>query len=128
MPSPPATGTGACTIVGPLLRPTDFGVAAGQVLADASAVRLDDGRVRLYIFAQDRGIVSAVSLTAEGVSFVPEAGARMPDGSGMPRVVARPEGGWRIFYTSGGGIRSAVSTDGLTFTVETGATMRGSDL
>jgi hypothetical protein len=85
-----------------------------------SAVWLDDGRVRLYIFAQGRGVVSAVSLTPEGASFVPEAGARLPDGSGMPRVVARPGGGWRIFYTSGNGIRSAVSTDGLTFTVETG--------
>ena len=120
MPSPPATATGACTIVGPLLSPTDFGVAAGQVLADSSAVRLADGRVRLYIFAQGRGVVSAVSLTPEGASFVAEAGARLPDGFGMPRAVARPEGGWRLFYTSGDGIRSASSTDGLTFTVETG--------
>lgn len=117
---PPSGPAGACTIVGPLLGPTDFAVPAGQVLADASAVRLEDGRVRLYMFAQGRGIVSAISLTAEGVSFVPEAGTRMPDGSGMPRVVARPGGGWRIFYTSGGGIRSAGSADGLTFTVEAG--------
>lgn len=120
MPSPPATGSGACTIVGPLLGPTDFGVPAGQVLADASAVRLDDGRVRLYMFAQARGIVSAISLTTEGVTFLPEAGTRLPDGSGMPRVVSRSDGGWRIFYISGGGIRSAVSTDGLTFTPEAG--------
>ena len=119
-PGPPTTATGACTIAGPLLGPTDFGVAAGQPLADGSAVRLADGRVRLYVFAQGRGVVSAVSLTPEGASFAPEAGTRMPDGSGMPRVVARPGGGWRIFYTSGNGIRSAVSTDGLTFTVETG--------
>ena len=120
MPSPPPTAAGACTIVGPLLGPTDFGVAAGQVLADASAVRLPDGRVRMYIFAQGRGVVSAVSLTPDGATFVPEAGARLPDGSGMPRAVARPEGGWRLFYTSGNGIRSAVSADGLTFTAEVG--------
>ncbi len=119
-PAPPATGTGVCTIVGPLLAPTDFGVAAGQVLADTSAVRLADGRVRMYTFAQGLGVVSAVSLTAEGVSFVPEPGARMPDGSGMPRAFALAGGGWRLFYTSGNGIRSAISTDGLTFTAEPG--------
>ena len=117
---PPATGTGICTIHGPVLGPTDFGVAAGAVLADTSAVRLADGRVRLYTFAQGLGIVSAVSLTAEGLTFVPEAGARLPDGSGMPRVVAIPGGGLRLFYTSTNGIKSAVSTDGLTFTVEPG--------
>ena len=119
-PSPPSGVAGACTIVGPLLGPADFGVAAGQPLADASATLLPDGRVRMYIFAQGRGIVSAVSLTTEGVSFAAEAGARLPDGSGMPRVVAHPAGGWRLFFTSGSGIRSAVSTDGLTFTVENG--------
>lgn len=119
-PGPPATGTGACTIVGPLLGPTDFGVAAGQPLADASAILLPDGRVRMYIYAQSRGIVSAISLTTEGVSFAAEPGTRLPDGSGMPRVVANPSGGWRLFFISGGGIRSAVSTDGLSFTVENG--------
>lgn len=69
-PSPSATAAGTCTIVGPLLSPTDFGVAAGLPVADSSAVRLADGRVRLYIFAQGRGVVSAVSLTPEGASFV----------------------------------------------------------
>ncbi len=119
-PSPPASAAGACTIVGPVLGPSDFGVAAGLPLADTSAVLLEDGRVRMYMFAQDRGIVSAVSLTTEGVSFIPEAGERLPDGAGMPRVVAVPGGGWRIFYISGGGIMSATSEDGLTFTVEPG--------
>jgi len=111
---------GACTIVGPLLGPSDFGVAAGLPLADTSAVLLEDGRVRMYMFAQDRGIVSAVSLTAEGVSFIPEEGERLPDGAGMPRAISKPEGGWRLFYINGGGIQSAVSEDGLTFTVEPG--------
>jgi hypothetical protein len=119
-PGPPSTGTGACTIHGPVLGPTDFGVAAGAVLADTSGVRLADGRVRLYTFAQGRGIVSAVSLTTEGLTFVPEAGARLPDGSGMPRVVALPDGRIRLFFTSGDGIRSAISADGLAFTVEPG--------
>ena len=54
-PSPPASAAGACTIVGPVLGPSDFGVAAGLPLADTSAVLLEDGRVRMYMFAQDRG-------------------------------------------------------------------------
>jgi hypothetical protein len=119
-PGPPQGAAGACTIVGQVLGPADFGVAAGQPVADASAILLPDGRVRMYMFAQGRGVVSAVSLTPEAASFAPEAGARLPDGSGMPRVVANPSGGWRLYFISGDGIRSAVSTNGLNFTVETG--------
>jgi hypothetical protein len=103
-----------------LLGPSDFGVAAGLPLADGSAVRLEDGRVRLYMFAQGVGIVSAVSIAADGLTFQPEPGTRLPDGSGMPRVVANPRGGWRLFFTSANGIKSAVSADGLTFTEEPG--------
>lgn len=120
VPGPPATGTGICTIHGPVLGPSDFGVPAGGVLADTSGIRLADGRVRLYTFAQGRGIVSAISLTTEGISFTPEAGARLPDGSGMPRIVPMPDGRLRLFYSSMGGIKSAVSSDGLTFTIEAG--------
>jgi len=118
--SPSSGATGACTIVGPLLGPSDFGIAAGLPLADASSVLLPDGRLRMYIFGQGRGVVSAVSVSPDGTSFVPEAGNRLPDGSGMPRAVANPAGGWRLYFTSGNGIKSAVSTDGLTFTVEGG--------
>ena len=124
MPHPPmppsASVAGACTIVGPILSPSDFNVAAGLPVADASGVLLPNGRVRIYVFAQGRGVVSAVSVAPDGLSFVAEAGNRLPDGSGMPRMAANPSGGWRLFFTSGGGIQSAVSTDGLTFTVEAG--------
>ena len=102
-----------------MLSPSDFGVAAGAVLADTSAIRLEDGRVRLYTFAQGVGVVSAISITADGLTFVREEGARLPDGSGMPRAVAVP-GGVRLFYTSGNGIKSAFSADGLTFSLEAG--------
>ncbi|OFW04378.1 MAG: hypothetical protein A3I61_11150 [Acidobacteria bacterium RIFCSPLOWO2_02_FULL_68_18] len=117
---PPNMGAGACTVVGPLLGPSDFGIPAGQPVADATAALLPDGRVRLYMHAQGRGVVSAVSLTTEGASFAAEAGSRLPDGSGMPRVVANPSGGWRLYFSSGGGIKSAASPDGLTFTIENG--------
>ena len=119
MPAP-SPATGVCTVYGPVLGPTDFGVAAGEVLADTSGIRLADGRVRLYTFAQGRGIVSAVSITAEALAFAAEPGARLPDGSGMPRVVGLPDGRVRLFFTSGGGIKSATSADGLTFAVEPG--------
>ena len=119
-PAAPASAAGACTAVGPLLGPSDFGVPAGQPVADNSSLLLPDGRVRMYVFAQGRGIVSAVSLTTEGASFVAEDGQRLPDGSGMPRIVAAPTGGWRLFFTSASGIKSATSADGLTFTVEAG--------
>ncbi len=58
---PPAAGTGACTIHGPVLEPADYGMRAGAVLADTSAVRLDDGRVRLYTFAEGLGVVTAAA-------------------------------------------------------------------
>lgn len=119
-PAPPAQPTGVCTIVGPLLGPRDFGVPAGQPVADTTAVLLADGRVRLYVFAQGRGIVSAISLTTEGTSFVAEPGTRLPDGSGMPRAVVLSDSRVRLFYTSGGGIKSAISSDGLTFVDEPG--------
>ncbi len=118
--TPPTTVAGACTTVGQLLGPSDFGVAAGLPLADTSAALLPDGRVRMYMFAQGVGIVSALSVGTDGASFIPDPGARLPDGSGMPRAVAMPGGGWRLFFINGDGIQSAVSTDGLNFTVESG--------
>lgn len=116
----PAAGTGICTIRGQLLSPADFGLPPGEVVADATALLLADGRVRLYMFAQGLGVVSAVSVAADGLAFVPEEGVRLPDGSGMPRVVALPDGRVRLFYTSGGGIKSAISADGLAFAPEDG--------
>ncbi len=115
-----SSATGVCTISGPVLTPTDFNVAAGQPVADVSTTILADGRIRIYAFAQGQGIRSAVSVSADGLSFVPEAGSRLPDGNGMPRIVGGPVGGYRLFFTSGDGIRSATSADGLTFTIEAG--------
>ncbi len=114
------TATGVCEVRGQMLAPSDFGIQAGLPLADMSAVRLADGRVRLYMFGQGRGVVSAVSTAPDGLSFIPEAGARLGDGSGMPRAVVTRDGNTRLFFISGDGIKSALSTDGLNFTVEPG--------
>lgn len=115
-----ASAAGICEISGPVLTPANFGIAAGAVLADVSTTILADGRIRMYAFGQGRGVVSAVSVSPDGLSFVPEEGSRLPDGSGMPRIMGDPVGGYRLFFTSGDGIKSALSADGLTFTEEAG--------
>jgi len=120
-PSPPADAV--CVDAGQVLGPADFDVEAGQVVADSSAVLLDDGRVRIYVFAQGKGVVCAISTGTDGLAFVREEGARMPDGHGMPRAVRLTDGRWRLFFTTGGGIGSATSGDGLTFTREAGMRM-----
>jgi len=118
--TPRVTAVGICTISGPVLTPADFGIAAGLPLADVSTTTLADGRIRLYAFGQGLGVVSAVSVSPDGLSFVPEAGSRLPDGSGMPRIMGDPVGGYRLFFISGDGIKSALSADGLTFAEEAG--------
>lgn len=100
------------------LQPSDFGVASGLPVADVSAVRLPDKTWRIYAFAQNRGIVSAVS--EDGLSFTPEAGERLADGAGMPRIVKLDDGSFRIYFIEMGGIGSATSSDGITFVKESG--------
>ncbi len=119
-PAASASATGLCEISGPVLSPADFNVEAGQPVADVTTTMLPDGRIRIYAFAQNQGIRSAVSVAPDGLSFVPEAGARLPDGAGMPRIVGDPIGGYRLFFISGDGIQSALSADGLTFAAEAG--------
>lgn len=86
-----------------------------------SAVRLTDGRIRLYMYADGRGTVSALSITSDGLTFVPEPGARLPEGSGgQVRAVVLADGSIRLFATYGNGLTSWLSKDGLTFTQESG--------
>ncbi len=94
-----ASAVGVCTISGPVLTPSDFGVPAGQPVADVSTTLLADGRIRMYAFAQGQGIRSAVSVSQDGLSLLPEVGARLADGAGMPRIVGGPVGGYRLFFT-----------------------------
>ncbi len=102
-----------------MLGPSDFGVAAGLPVADASATLLDDGRIRIYVFAQEKGILSAIS--ADGAAFQAEEGQRIAgQGAGMPRVVRLSDGRFRMFFINMGGISSAISDDGLNFTTEPG--------
>lgn len=100
------------------LQPSLFGVQAGLPVADVSAIKLDNGSWRIYAFAQKKGIVSATS--KDGLEFTAEAGARLGDGAGMPRVIRLDDGRFRLYFIDGGGIGSAISSDGLTFAKEAG--------
>lgn len=126
---PPVHGAGGepawdgpriCTGHGVFMQPPAFGVVVGDPLADPTAAVLDDGRVRLYAYAQDIGIVSAVS--SDGRSFVEEPGVRVggTDG-GQPRIWRLDDGRWRLYVSKVREIASFTSDDGLVFTRDAGA-------
>ena len=101
---------------------------------DVSVVRLDDGRYRLYGNASSnpnpgqRGFDSFIS--DDGVSFQKEDGYRLAGpGIFMPFVITLPDGNFRLYFTDqevvigeegGRAIMSAISDDGIDFTVEEG--------
>ncbi len=115
-----------------------MGNESGNVLM-ADIVRLPDGRYRMYYgWASDpshTGIKSAVS--QDGISWRVEQGFRLQGASDNndreaiisgPSVLPLPDGRWRMYYQATQKvepnyppyfhIRSAVSTDGLTWTRE----------
>ena len=94
--------------------------------ANPSAVVLPDGRVRLYV-SFFGGLSSFIS--PDGVNFTREMD-RIEKSAGLPLatthhfwVLAVPNGTYRMYFAQTGnsnGIGSALSTDGLNFTVEPG--------
>lgn len=90
----------------------------GKQVADVTAVRLANGRVRLYAFVAPGGIRSALSTDASGTKFVADPGVRIPWAPGGQTRAIAVGGGVRLFYLDGGSIKSALSSDGLTFTDE----------
>jgi hypothetical protein len=93
--------------------------STGNQVADVTAVRLADGRVRLYAFVGPTGIQSAISTDATGTKFVAEPGRRITWApGGQTRAYALPDGRVRLFYLDSGSIKSAISGDGLTFVDE----------
>lgn len=97
------------------------------------AMRLDDGRIRLY-YGTREGIKSSIS--DDGLTFTEEPGTRIQPGSldsleptaNDPTVVRLPDGGYRMYYKGAVGqggpgqsihrIFSAYSSDGLEFVKE----------
>ncbi|MCX6433961.1 MAG: exo-alpha-sialidase [Actinobacteria bacterium] len=107
------------TTVGPVLTQTTFG-SSGRQVADPSALRLANGRIRVFSWVNPVGIRSATSTNAAGTTFVVDTSIPIPwTMGGQPRIVRVDAKTVRLFYAAGGNINAAVSADeGLTFTDE----------
>lgn len=96
----------------------------GRQVADATAIRLDNGKIRLFAFVNSSvslpGTLSATSTNKRGTRFTADAQPPLPGvAAGQPRIVPLGGDSMRLFYVQGGNINSALSTDnGRTFTVE----------
>lgn len=110
-----------------VLVPDMFGVSAGLPVADVSVVLLANGKLRAYVFAQNKGIEIAESAD-NGKSFTRVGNAFGGDkGNGQPRAVVLSDGRYRLYTTSSGGINCSISSDGLTFTLEKANCLLASD-
>ena len=102
----------------------------GFTFADAEAVTLKDGRVRLYVPSGELGKADILSfISRNGQTFTQEPGVRLAR-AGFPSLLKLKDGSWRMYYTSQdeiGSVRSAVSKDGLTWTVEPGVRAPGQE-
>lgn len=116
------------TDLGRVLEPKDFGQPDGTIIGDPTAVLRPDGRIDLFVYVDGAGVWRAVSRDSSGTSFdvsgrcvlIPHRPTnRRGTPWGMPRVVPIASG-YRMFYMQDGGIASATSTDGMTWTQEPG--------
>ena len=113
------SGPYTATLIGEkILYPDLLGVSKGLPVADVTGVLLPNGKIRAYVFAQNKGIVIAES--TDGVTFSIVGNAFGSDkGQGMPRVVKLSDGRFRMYnYLNSFGVSCSISSDGLNFTVE----------
>ena len=109
------------------LTPDMFGVASGQPVADVSVILLPNGKLRAYVFAQNKGIEIAESAD-NGKTFIRVGNAFGGDkGNGQPRAVALSDGRVRLYTSTSGGVNCSISSDGLTFTSEKANCLSASD-
>ena len=59
----------AWTDLGRILGPTDFGQPSGSIIGDPTGVVLPDGRIRLFVFVDGKGVWRALSTDASGTAF-----------------------------------------------------------
>lgn len=124
-PTNPPTTPGKTPAVAKIFKPAGvvesqatFGSSNKQV-ADPSALRLADGRIRLYSWVAPNGLRSATSTDATGLKFVADPTIPLSTMAGQPRVIRVDATTVRLFSTSAGGVSSAISHDnGLTFADE----------
>jgi hypothetical protein len=108
-----------------------LGTAAG--FANASAVRLPDGRIRLYgnqPVSGETGLFVVSYISDDGIAFTQEDGYRFSgDDATVPFVIILPDGRFRMYCTDRSitigtdgarAVISAISDDGLNFTREPG--------
>ncbi len=119
-------GPAACNSLGLLFSPPDYGVELGQPISDPGVTILNDGKIRLYIFAQGVGVVSATS--DDGIKFTQDPGVRLPEGiGGQSKPFKLDDGRIRLYSTKIDGINSFISEDGLTFVEEAGYRVTAKD-
>jgi Tfp pilus assembly protein PilE len=98
------------------------GVAVEGKYADANVVQVDDSTWRMYYGTQPEGnsqlgIYSSTS--SDGKTWVQDKGVRKANAT-FPEVIQLPDGRWRMYFQQAQTIKSAISTDGLNFTDESG--------
>jgi hypothetical protein len=109
-----------------ILYPSLLGVKAGLPVADVSGVLMPDGKLRAYVFGQNKGIEILESV--DGKTFTRIGNAFGSDnGHGQPRVMKIGSAGYRMFNMSGDGLSCSTSLDGLTFRVESENCIKKSD-
>jgi len=105
---------------GTALTSSTFG-ANGKQVADPTAFRLPDGRVRIYAFVNSTtglpGLRVATSTDASGLTFTADDVDPFPGTPvGQPRVFQIGPNSIRLFFVEGGNVNSAIRNDGgLTF-------------
>ena len=109
-----------------VLTPESVGVKKGLPVADATAVVLADGSVRIYFFAQEKGILSATSSGDLKTWTIGEPVTK--SFWGQPRILKLDDGTLRLYFVTGDGIKSAFSKDGVNFTEEEGLRLAKKDL
>ena len=109
-----------------VLTPESVGVKKGLPVADATAVVLGDGSVRIYFFAQEKGILSA---TSSGDLKTWTLGEPVTNSFwGQPRILKLDDETLRLYFVTGDGIKSAFSKGGVNFTEEEGLRLAKKDL
>ena len=92
-------------------------LVALEDVTDPSAVRLPDGS---WLLALPQKRETLVLRSADGFNFDPAGIVRLSPG-GIPELAALPDGRVRLFYATGGGIGSYISSDnGQTWQAESG--------
>ncbi len=99
------------------------GPAVTGKYADACVVKVSDTLWRMYYGVQPEGMGGQLNIysstSSDGKTWAQETGVRKTMGT-FPEVVKLADGRVRMYFQQAGAIKSAISSDGLTFTDEPG--------